>query len=225
LHFSDLLEMPSTKLKNTLGYNIDSIVSRLIDKEVHKRLSGATIQDRRLMNMLCDKEITLKDIEERSHNLFNESFIDFLKDKHSASHFAVHKNYLVCFFRRKQIVAFDSVGYPSRSPRHFVIKMYAKDIIDLYDKTPKYKKLHLYPVVDDKIAEIVGFIIKRVAFLDMIEFTSDMKYKALEMRHSSNEGQKTVESDMYDLVKYYGQKIGLELKHEEEEIRNDFKLK
>jgi len=208
-----------------LGYNIDRLVSRLIDREVHKRLSGATIQDRRLINMLSHREITLNDIKERSHNLFNESFIDFLRDKHSASHFAVYENYLVCIFGRKQIVAFDSVRYPSRRPTHLVIGIYAKDVVDLYNKNPKYKKLHLYPVVDDKIAEIVGFIIKRVAFLDTTEFTNGMKYNALEVRHSSDEGQKTIESDMYDMVKYYGQKIGLELKYEEEEIRNDFKLK
>jgi hypothetical protein len=106
-----------------------------------------------------------------------------------------------------------------------VIGIYAKDVVDLYNKNPKYKKLHLYPVVDDKVAEIVGFIIKRVAFLDTTEFTNGMRYNGLEVRHSSDEGQKTIESDMYDMVKYYGQKIGLELKYEEEEIRNDFKLK
>jgi hypothetical protein len=52
-----------------------------------------------------------------------------------------------------------------------------------------------------------------------------MKYNALEERGSSDEGQKTIESDMYDMVKYYGQKIGLELKYKEEEIRDDYKLK
>jgi hypothetical protein len=208
-----------------LGNNIDRLVRSLIDREVHKRLNGATIQDRRLINMLSHREITLNDIKEQSHNLFNESFVDFLRDKHSASHFAVLENYLVCIFGRKQIVAFDSVRYPSRKPTHLVIGIYSKNVVDLHNKDPKYKKLHLYPVVDDKIAEIVGFIIKRVAFLHTTEFTNGMKYNALEERHSSEVGQKTIESDMYDMVKYYGQKIGLELKYEEEEIRDDFKLK
>jgi len=191
-------------LKITLGYNIDRLVSRLIDREVHKRLSGVTIQDRRLIHMLCHREITLNDIKERSHNLFNESFIDFLRDKHSASHFAVHDNYLVCIFGRKQIVALDSAKYPSRKPTHLVIGIYAKDVVDLYNKKLKYKKLHLYPVVDDKIAGIVGFIIKRVAFLHTTEFTNGMKYNELEVRHSSDEGQKTIESDLYNMIKYYG---------------------
>jgi hypothetical protein len=213
-------------MKFTLGNNIDRLVSRLIEREVHKRLSGVTIQDRRLINMLHHRKITLNDIKEQSHNLFNESFVDFLRDKHSASYFAVHENYLVCIFGRKQIVVFDSVRYPSRRPTHLVIGIYSKNVVDLHNKDPKYKKLHLYPVVDDKIAEIVSFIIKRVAFLHTTELTNGMKYNALEEeRRSSDEGQKTIWSDMYDMVKYYGQKIGLELKYEEEEIRNDFKLK
>ncbi len=149
-----------------MGNNIDRLVRSLIDREVHKRLNGATVQDRRLINMLSHREITLNDIKEQSHNLFNESFVDFLRDKHSASHFAVHENYLVCIFGRKQIVAFDSVRYPSRKPTHLVIGIYSKNVVDLHNKGPKYKKLHLYPVVDDKIAEIVGFIIKRVAAYD-----------------------------------------------------------
>jgi hypothetical protein len=52
-----------------------------------------------------------------------------------------------------------------------------------------------------------------------------MRYKAPEVRHSlDEERQEILEGDMYDLVKYYGQKIGLELKYQEEDFRNDFEL-
>jgi hypothetical protein len=46
------------------------------------------------------------------------------------------------------------------------------------------------------------------------------RYPALD-----EERQEILEGDMYDLVKYYGQKIGLELKYQEEDFRNDFELK
>ena len=219
----------------TLGSRIDRLVSGLIDKEVHVRLNGVsegyrveknTIHDHRLMSMLNDKKITLKNIKEQSHNLFNEAFIDFLRENHDASHFIVNNNSLACIFGRKQIAVIDSVGYPSKRPRLSVIKVHVKDIVEMYNKNAKYKKLHLYPAVDEKIEEIVDFAIKRVAFSDMIEYTKGMRYKASEVRHSlDEERQEILEGDMYDLVKYYGQKIGLELKYQEEDFRNDFELK
>jgi hypothetical protein len=65
----------------------------------------------------------------------------------------------------------DSVGYLSKRPRLSMIKVHVKDIVELYNKNAKYKKLHLSPAVDEKIEEIVDFVIKRVAFSDMIEYT------------------------------------------------------
>jgi hypothetical protein len=52
-----------------------------------------------------------------------------------------------------------------------MIKVHVKDIVKLYNKNAKYKKLHLSPAVDEKVEEIVDFVIKRVAFSDMIEYT------------------------------------------------------
>lgn len=62
------------------------------------------------------------------------------------------------------------------------------------NKNAKYKKLYLYPAVDEKIEEIVDFVIKRIAFSDMIEYTKGTRYKAPEVRHRiDEERQETLE--------------------------------
>ena len=93
-------------IKTTLGNHIDTHISKIIDKEIQIRLGKPAREwkrrDYRLDNILKQKEITLQEIKEQMHDLYNECLLDFLREKHRASRFVVIKKCLACILEDKK---------------------------------------------------------------------------------------------------------------------------
>ena len=218
-------------IKTTLGNHIDTRISKIIDKEIQIRLGKPAREwkrrDYRLDNILKRKEITLQEIKEHMHDLYNECLLDFLREKHRASRFIVIKKCLACILEdKKQMAAIMCNGYLDCKPRLSLLSIHTKLIEDVYNKNPVLKTFFIYPAIELKIMSIADFVIKKQINTHLIEMTKGMRYKTEEERthRDTNEKSTFFEFDMYGIAKYFGQETGRELKYEEENVRNDFKI-
>jgi hypothetical protein len=166
-----------------------------------------TKNDQRMPRLL--ERITAQQLKAEMRILFFESLAELLEGEG-----LVGKNatpYITWYDTSDVLTTYDD------SPEYKVnVRMYC---LNFYNKDKKHHNLHL----DQKIEDIVKFVIKKHIFEPRLEECRSIKPKTLaERTHVRGDGQISEEWDTYNLVKSIGQAISRELTGEQEKIRTSW---